>query len=263
MSRRRADSLLAERGLVRSRARAAEAIRAGLVRVGEDGPTVQKPGDMVPEESDLRLASPPRYVSRGGVKLENALVATGVDPTGRDCLDIGASTGGFTDCLLQHGASRVVALDVARGQLDWKIRTDERVVALERRNARELDSADLPFRPSLAVVDVSFISLTKVLPAVAPCLTAYGELLSMVKPQFELGPGRAPGGVVRSAADRREAIATVARVIEALGLRIRGLASSGLPGPKGNHETFVWAQVDSVGTELSFDLDVALGEVEP
>ena len=194
------------------------------------------------------------YVSRGGIKLANALDTLGLDVTGLDCLDVGASTGGFTDCLLQRGASRVIALDVAHGQLEWSLRNDPRVEVIERTNARSITPRDLPFEPALATIDVSFISLTKVMPAVADCLAADGQLLAMVKPQFELGRARVKAGVVRAAEDRREALITVAEAASELGLAVRGFASSELPGPKGNRETFVWAArrgggLDSAGME--------------
>ena len=203
-------------------------------------------------------ASP--YVSRGGVKLENALRILGIDVSGRDCLDIGASTGGFTDCLLRRGAARVIALDVGYGQLDWRLRNDPRVHVIERANARYLDPETLPFAPRLATIDVSFISLAKVLSPVGRCLAGDGEVLALVKPQFELGPGRAKRGVVREAADRREAILTAARSAQAIGLTVRGLASSGLPGPKGNRETFIWCATAGEGLD---DLEAAISEVEP
>ncbi|HEX8752414.1 MAG TPA: TlyA family RNA methyltransferase, partial [Solirubrobacterales bacterium] len=197
--------------------------------------------------AELLIDSGPRYVSRGGIKLENALDALAIDVAGRDCLDVGASTGGFTDCLLQGGAARVAAVDVAYGQLDVRLREDPRVTAIERANARALQPADLPFAPSLATVDVSFISLTKVLPAVARCLAPGGEVLAMVKPQFELGRERVGRGVVRDPADRREAIRRVADAAGELALPVRGFASSGLPGPKGNRETFLWCGGEGPG----------------
>jgi len=257
----RIDTALAERGLFPSRTAAAGAVRAGEVRVGADGPIALKPSELVGPDADLIVAERRRFVSRGGIKLSNALDALGVDPARRDCLDVGASTGGFTDCLLQRGASRVIALDVAHGQLDMGLREDPRVSVLERRNAREIDPGMLPFVPQLAVVDVSFISLVKVMPAVVACLAPGGKMLAMVKPQFELGRKRVGrGGVVRSSADRRDAIRSVAAEAEALGLRVGGLASSGLPGPKGNLETFLWC-----GAEVAplADFDAALAEVEP
>lgn len=241
MKKARIDAVLADRGLFSSRSAAAGAVRAGEVRVGADGPVALRPSQLVEPDAPLVVAQANRFVSRGGIKLENALESLGVDVAGRDCLDIGASTGGFTDCLLQRGASRVVAADVAYGQLDVRLREDPRVHVIERLNARELEPGDLPFVPSLATVDVSFISLTKILPAAARCLGPGGEVLAMVKPQFELGKGRVGRGVVRDAADRREAILAVAEAMVALGLPLRGVASSGLPGPKGNRETFVWA----------------------
>jgi 23S rRNA (cytidine1920-2'-O)/16S rRNA (cytidine1409-2'-O)-methyltransferase len=180
----------------------------------------------------------------------------------RDCLDVGASTGGFTDCLLQRGAARVIALDVAHGQLDWGLRNDDRVHVIERANARDLNPEDLPFTPSLATVDVSFISLTKVLPAVARALAGDADLLAMVKPQFELGRKRVKGGVVRDPAERREALTAVATAARDVGLAIRGFAPSGLPGPKGNRETFVWCSRS--GSGMSWDeVEAAVAEVEP
>jgi 23S rRNA (cytidine1920-2'-O)/16S rRNA (cytidine1409-2'-O)-methyltransferase len=249
---------LADRGLFPSRTAAAGAVRAGEVRVGQDGPVALRPSQLVAADADLIVDSGPRYVSRGGVKLENALEALGIDVTGRDCLDVGASTGGFSDCLLQRGAARVAAVDVAYGQLDVRLRQDPRVQVIERLNARELEPADLPFAPSLATIDVSFISLTKVLPAVARCLEPGGEILAMVKPQFELGKDRVGRGVVRDAADRREAIRKVAEAARELGLPVRGFASSGLPGPKGNRETFVWCGGEGPAVE---DLDAAVATV--
>jgi 23S rRNA (cytidine1920-2'-O)/16S rRNA (cytidine1409-2'-O)-methyltransferase len=239
-SKARIDAVLADRGLFPSRSAAAGAVRAGGVRLGEDGPLALRPSQLVAPDADLRLEQGARFVSRGGIKLDNALAALRLDVAGRRCLDVGASTGGFTDCLLQRGAIHVVALDVAYGQIDLRIREDPRVTVIERTNARDIAPADLPFRPELATIDVSFISLAKVLPAVASCLAPGGEVLAMVKPQFELGRERVRKGVVRDAADRREAIVSVARVAEGLDLPVRGFAPSGLPGPKGNRETFVW-----------------------
>jgi 23S rRNA (cytidine1920-2'-O)/16S rRNA (cytidine1409-2'-O)-methyltransferase len=255
----RIDAVLARRGLFPSRSSAAGAVRAGEVRIGEDGPFALRPSQLVDPDADLRLESGPRFVSRGGVKLDNALAALGIDVSRRECLDVGASTGGFTDCLLQRGAARVVALDVAYGQIDLRIREDPRVTVIERTNARELSPADLPFRPDLATIDVSFISLAKVLSAVASSLTPGGEVLAMVKPQFELGRERVRKGVVRDAAERREAILSVARVAEVLGLAVRGFAPSGLPGPKGNRETFVWCGGEG---EAIADLEAAIGAVD-
>jgi 23S rRNA (cytidine1920-2'-O)/16S rRNA (cytidine1409-2'-O)-methyltransferase len=261
MSRRRLDTVLTERGTFPSRTAAAAAVRAGEVRVGADGPFALKPGQLVEPEADLIVSEGVRFVSRGGIKLENALVALGIEVTGRDCLDVGASTGGFTDCLLQRGATRVAAVDVGHGELDWRLRNDSRMTVIERLNARSLEPGDLPFTPSLATIDVSFISLAKVLPAVAGVLSDDGEIVALVKPQFELGPKRVgKGGVVREAAARRDALASVAEAARFLGLAVRGFASSGLPGPKGNRETFIWC---SPGGESLDDVSAAIAEVEP
>ena len=259
MKKSRRDAVLAAQGLFPSRSAAAGAVRAGEVRVGQDGPVALRPSQLVEHDANLVVAGGPRYVSRGGTKLENALDALAIDVAGRDCLDVGASTGGFTDCLLQRGAVRVIAADVAYVQLDLRLREDPRVYVIERLNARALEPADLPFVPSLATVDVSFISLTKVLPAIARCLAPGGEVLAMVKPQFELGRERVGRGVVRDASDRREAIVKVAEAARELGLSVRGFASSGLPGPKGNRETFVWCGGE--GPEVS-DLEAAVLAVE-
>jgi 23S rRNA (cytidine1920-2'-O)/16S rRNA (cytidine1409-2'-O)-methyltransferase len=242
-----------------SRSAAAGAVRAGEVRIGQDGPVALRPSQLVEPDANLIVDAGPRYVSRGGVKLENALEALGIDVDGRDCLDVGASTGGFTDCLLQRGAARAIAADVAYGQLDVRLREDPRVYVIERLNARAMEPADLAFAPSLATIDVSFISLAKVLPAVARCLAPGGEVLAMVKPQFELGKERVGRGVVRKAADRREAIVKVAEAARELGLQVRGFASSGLPGPKGNRETFVWCGGE--GPEMD-DVEAAVLAVE-
>jgi 23S rRNA (cytidine1920-2'-O)/16S rRNA (cytidine1409-2'-O)-methyltransferase len=255
----RIDAVLADRGLFPSRTAAAGAVRAGEVRVGQDGPVALRPSQLVEPDAQLIVDEGPRYASRGGVKLENALEALGIDVAGRDCLDVGASTGGFTDCLLQRGAARVAATDVAYGQIDVRLRQDPRVHVSERLNARVLEPADLPFVPSLATIDVSFISLSKILPAVVRCLEPGGDVLAMVKPQFELGKERVGRGVVRKAADRREAILTVATAARELGLPVRGFASSGLPGPKGNRETFVWC--GGAGSEIG-DLEAAVAAVE-
>jgi 23S rRNA (cytidine1920-2'-O)/16S rRNA (cytidine1409-2'-O)-methyltransferase len=255
----RIDSVLADRGLFPSRSAAAGAVRAGEVRLGKDGPVALRPSQLVEPEAPLVVDPGPRYVSRGGTKLENALESLSLDVTGHDCLDVGASTGGFTDCLLQRGAARVAAVDVAFGQLDLHLREDPRVTVIERLNARAIEPGDLPFAPQLATVDVSFISLEKILPAVARCLAPGGEVLAMVKPQFELGRERVGRGVVRDPADRREAVLSVARAAAALGLPVRGFAPSGLPGPKGNRETFVWCGGEGSAVD---DLEAAIEAVQ-
>jgi 23S rRNA (cytidine1920-2'-O)/16S rRNA (cytidine1409-2'-O)-methyltransferase len=237
----RLDVLLVQRGLFDSRAQAAASVLAGDVLLLPDRRRVDKPGQMISEGAEIEVKRAPRYVSRGGIKLANALEAFGLDVGGALALDVGASTGGFTDCLLQHGAAHVVALDVAYGELSWKLREDERVTVVERRNARSLEPDELPYAPAVIVIDVSFISLTMVLPAVLRCAAPRFDCLAMIKPQFEVGRGRiGKGGVVRDASHRREALVSVGRAALALGASVAGYASSGLPGPKGNRETFVW-----------------------
>ena len=243
MSKRRLDLLLVERGLYESRARAAAAVLAGDVMLLPARERALKPGQMVAADAELEVAHGLEFVSRGGVKLANALDRFGLDVSGARALDVGASTGGFTDCLLQRGAEHVTALDVAYGELAWKLRSDPRVTVLERRNARALTPADLPYAPTVIVVDVSFISLTKILPAVLACAAAPRfDCMAMIKPQFEVGRERiGKGGVVREAGFRREALVAVGRfALEELRVSVRGYASSGLPGPKGNRETFLW-----------------------
>lgn len=263
MAKRRLDTLLAERGLYETRSRAAAAVMAGEVAIGRDGLRAEKPGQLVAEEAELVVDDRPRFVSRGGVKLANALDATGVDPAGRRCLDVGASTGGFTDCLLQRGAAAVIALDVAYGELHWRLRNDPRVTVVERTNARAIDPAALPHRPDLIAVDVSFISVAKVLPAVLACAADRCDCLALVKPQFEVGRERVgSGGVVRDADTRREALVAVGERVRELGAAVLGYASSGLPGPAGNRETFAWiAEAGRAGAVE--DLEAAARTVEP
>jgi 23S rRNA (cytidine1920-2'-O)/16S rRNA (cytidine1409-2'-O)-methyltransferase len=263
MAKVRLDTLLHRRGLFESRSRAAASVMAGEVRLG-DRPAA-KPGQLVAEDAEVTVAERPRFVSRGGTKLANALAALGVPVAGRRCLDVGASTGGFTDCLLQAGAAHVVALDVAYGELDWALRNDDRVTVLERVNARRLDGAQLPYRPDLVVADVSFISLAKVLPAVLACAAERFDALAMIKPQFEVGRERVgSGGVVRDPADRRDALVAVARAVrDQAGAAVLGFASSGLPGPKGNRETFVWlAEAGREGALDDAGIAAAAGAVE-
>jgi 23S rRNA (cytidine1920-2'-O)/16S rRNA (cytidine1409-2'-O)-methyltransferase len=263
MAKVRLDTLLARRGLFASRARAAASVMAGEVRLGGGGERAAKPGQLVAEDVEVAVDERARFVSRGGIKLANALELTGLDPAGRHCLDVGASTGGFTDCLLQAGAAHVVAIDVAYGELDWSVRTDERVTVLERTNARELTADRLPYAPDVVVADVSFISLAKVLPAVLACCAERFDALAMVKPQFEVGRSKVgKGGVVRSADDRRAALVTVAASAREAGAAVLGFASSGLPGPKGNRETFVWLAEPGRAGAVE-DLEAAAREVEP
>ena len=262
MAKTRLDTLLAERGLFPTRSRAAASVLAGEVRLGSGRERAAKPGQLVAEDVVVAVAEAPDFVSRGGRKLANALAATGVDPAGRRCLDVGASTGGFTDCLLQAGAAHVVALDVAYGELAWALRGDGRVSVLERFNARHLRPEDVPYAPELITIDVSFIGLAKVLPAVLACAAPAFDCLALCKPQFEVGrEGVGKGGVVREPADRRAALVAVAGAAERLGASVLGFASSGRPGPKGNRETFVWlAEAGRPGLE---DLEAAAREVEP
>ena len=263
MARVRLDTLLAERGLFASRTRAAAAVIAGHVHVGPGRARAAKPGQLVAADVELDVDAPPPYVSRGGVKLANALDALGLDPAGRRCLDVGASTGGFTDCLLQRGAAHVACLDVAYGELDWRLRSDERVTVLERVNARALEPDMLPYAPELIVIDVSFISLRKVLPAVLASAADRYDCLAMVKPQFEVGREKVgKGGVVRDPALRREALAAVAAGAREQGAAVLGFASSGLPGPAGNQESFVWLAEGGRPGALD-ELTGALAVVEP
>ena len=241
VARVRLDSLLAERGLFESRTRAAAAVIAGQVHLGAGRRRAEKPGQMVDAEIELEVDGPPPYVSRGGVKLANALDALGIDPAGRRALDVGASTGGFTDCLLQRGAAHVIALDVAYGELDYRLRADERVTVIERTNARAITAGELPYRPDLVVIDVSFISLRKVLPAVLATTADGFDCLAMVKPQFEVGRERiGKGGVVKDPDLRREVVNEVAAAAREAGAAVLGSAPSALPGPSGNRETFLW-----------------------
>jgi len=262
--KRRLDTVLAERGLYESRSRAAAAVLAGDVRLGGGGRRASKPGQMVTEDVDVEVAKPPPFVSRGGVKLANALDALGIDPTGRRCLDVGASTGGFTDCLLKRGAAAVTAVDVAYGELHWTLRQDPRVTVVERTNARSLTQASLPWRAGLVVADVSFISLRKVLPAALRCAAPRFDCVALVKPQFELGRAHVgKGGVVRDADRRRDALVAVGEAArEELGLAVVGYASSELPGPAGNRESFIW--IAEAGRETAVqDLGRAARRAEP
>jgi 23S rRNA (cytidine1920-2'-O)/16S rRNA (cytidine1409-2'-O)-methyltransferase len=246
VTRKRLDVLLVERGLAESRAQAQALVMAGLV------PGHSKPGEQVEEEAALEVESPPPYVSRAGVKLANALDAFDVDPAGLDCLDVGASTGGFTDVLLQRGAARVIALDVGHGQLHARLRSDPRVTVLERTNARTLE--ELPFAPSLVTCDVSFISVRSALPPALRLAAPGWEGLVLVKPQFEAGRAEVRKGVVRDPEVHRRVLHEVAEA--ALGWRaeVTGVVDSGLPGPKGNHE-FVVHLVSSDHPALPPELD--------
>jgi len=229
--KKRLDVLLVERGLAESRAQAQALVLAGLV------PGYDKAGQQVDESAELTVASPPPYVSRGGEKLVHALDAFGVDPAGRDCLDVGASTGGFTDVLLQRGAARVVALDVGRGQLHPRLREDPRVTVLERTNARAL--RELPFAPELITCDVSFISLRTALPPALGLAAPGWQAVVLVKPQFEAGRAEARRGVVRDPEVWRRVLRETAEAALGWEAEVAGVVDSGLPGPKGNREFFL------------------------
>ena len=247
MAKKRLDVLLVERGLAESRARAQALVMAGLV------PGYEKPGQQVDETAELRVERGPAYVSRGGEKLAHALDVLGVDPAGLDCLDVGASTGGFTDVLLQRGAARVIAVDVGYGQLHPRVRDDPRVTVLERTNARAL--TDLPFAPQLVVCDVSFISVRTALPPALRLAAPGWRALVLVKPQFEAGRadvGR--GGVVRDPVVRARVLHEIARASLGWGARVAGVVDSGLPGPKGNREFFLQLEQAEEPT-LPDDLD--------
>ena len=229
--KKRLDVLLVERGLAESRSQAQAYVLAGLV-TGHS-----KPGEQVDEDVELVVERPARFVSRGGDKLQYALEAFAVDPAERNCADVGASTGGFTDCLLQAGAARVVAIDVGYGQLHPRVRSDSRVTVLERTNARALQ--ELPFAPELIVCDVSFISVTKALPPVLRLAAPAWTALVLVKPQFEAGRADVTKGVVRDPAVQRKAIEAVIDAARGWDAVVLGVVDSGLPGPKGNREFFV------------------------
>jgi 23S rRNA (cytidine1920-2'-O)/16S rRNA (cytidine1409-2'-O)-methyltransferase len=290
MAKRRLDTLLTERGLFPSRSRAAASVMAGDVRVGVGRRRAEKPGELIDAQEPVSVAERPAFVSRGGIKLANALAASGLEVAGRRALDVGASTGGFTDCLLQRGAREVIAVDVGYGTLDYRLRTDPRVRVMERTNARALTPSMLPAPhasgegsvvrepggegspaadalPDLATIDVSFISLAKVLGPVLGCLSGRREVLALVKPQFEVGRGRVgKGGVVREPQDRRAALVAVGEAALALGAVVLGYHSSGLPGPKGNRETFILlsAATETVQrSQSAAELELLAREVEP
>ncbi len=233
----RLDQLLVDRGLFPSREQARRAVMAGRVEVG--GRRAEKPGVAVAADASIQLTAREPFVSRAGRKLAAALDHFGLDPAGRVCLDAGASTGGFTDCLLERGAARVYAIDVGYGQLDARLRADPRVVTMERVNVRLLPPDALPERCALVVADLSFISLAKALPALVPHLAPGGRLLPLVKPQFEAGRGRVgKGGVIRDEPRRREVVARAVAEIEGLGLECLGTFDSPVAGAEGNRETF-------------------------
>ncbi len=232
--------MLVERGLVASREEGRSRILAGEVLV--DDQPLAKAGSLVDSNALIRMKGKSLpYVSRGGVKLEKALQEFSIEVGDKVVLDVGASTGGFSDCLLAHGARRVYAVDVGYGQLDWKLRNDPRVVVLEKRNIRYLEGEELSDPPQIATIDVSFISLRLVLPKVQKLLTPYGEIVALIKPQFEVGKGKVgKGGVVRSGEEHRRVIEEIKEAAVALKLEVRGVTESPLLGPKGNREFFIY-----------------------
>ena len=239
MKRERIDKLLVAEGLADSRTKAQAMVMAGVVLV--DNQRVDKPSDQFPPDAKIRIkdAENPasKYVGRGGLKLEAALNEFQIDVDGQICLDVGASTGGFTDCLLQHGATRVIAIDVGHNQIDWRLRNDRRVEVREGVNARYLQPEDFVTKFDLIVVDVSFISLTKVLPVLVPLLEVEGKLIALIKPQFEVGRGEVgSGGIVRDAAQRERVVREVIEFAEALGLCSEGRMESPIHGAEGNVE---------------------------
>ena len=239
MKRERIDKLLVERGLVQSRTKANALVMAGVVLVDEQ--LVHKPSESFPFEANIRIKGSgdpaSRYVGRGGLKLEAALREFKIDVAGLNCLDVGASTGGFTDCLLQHGAHRVVAVDVGHNQLDWKLRNDARVELHEGRNARYLKPEDFDQKFDLVTIDVSFISITKILPAVVSLLTSQGRIVTLIKPQFEVGKGEVgKGGIVTDPSKHQRVVDEVNRAASELGLRVCGATASPIHGADGNVE---------------------------
>jgi 23S rRNA (cytidine1920-2'-O)/16S rRNA (cytidine1409-2'-O)-methyltransferase len=246
MKLERVDVLLVEKGLCESREQAKRLILAGEVRIGDR--VIDKPGQKLAEDSALEVREKPKFVGRGGIKLEGALEAFGIDPTGWVCIDVGASTGGFTDCLLQHGAAKVHAVDVGTNQLVWKLRNDPRVVVKEQFNARHMVPEDLGEKVRLAVMDLSFISLTKVLPAVFSVLDDEGSVVCLIKPQFELDrEDISKGGIVRDPALHERAVEKIRRfVVDECRREWRGLIASPITGTDGNQEFLAW-----IGGELS------------
>ncbi|MDM7922592.1 MAG: TlyA family RNA methyltransferase [Pyrinomonadaceae bacterium] len=238
MKKERVDKLLLDRGFAESRTKAQAMVMAGVVLVDEK--RVEKPSETFGPEAVIRIKGDTpesRYVGRGGLKLEHALKGFGVDVAGFNCIDIGASTGGFTDCLLQHGAASVVAIDVGTNQLDWKLRNDPRVEVRENTNARGLTPEDFEIAFDLAVMDVSFISVTKILPAIVPLLKSSGRIIVLIKPQFEVGKGEVgKGGIVREPEKHERVVTAVNEFAESIGLNVSGIIDSPILGAEGNKE---------------------------
>ena len=237
--RQRLDLLLVERQLVASREDGRRRILAGEILVNQQ--PVTKAGNLIDPAATISVKAAPRYVSRGGVKLEKALHEFTIPVAGKSCIDIGASTGGFTDCLLAHGAGKVIAVDVGYGQLDWQLRNDPRVLVLERTNIRYLTPANLPFVPDLATIDASFISLKLILPTVRLLIAADATVIALIKPQFEVGKGKVgKGGVVRSAEEHNRVVAEISQASIDYGYRVLGVIQSPLLGPQGNKEFLLY-----------------------
>lgn len=238
MKRERIDKLLVDRGLIESRTKAQAVIMAGSVLVDEK--RVEKPSESFPADANIRVKGggpETKYVSRGGLKLEAALTHFNIELEGRLCIDIGSSTGGFTDCLLRHGARHVAAVDSGTNQMAWRLRNDRRVTVMERTNARELRAEDFAEKFDLAVMDVSFISVTKLLPVLPPLLTDSGRIVTLIKPQFEVGKGEVgKGGIVREPEKHRRVIAEINQFAEQIGLSVRGVIDSPILGAEGNRE---------------------------
>ena len=237
-AKERIDKLLVERGMAESRTKAQALVMAGVVLVNDR--RVEKSSEMFSADDVIRMkgeTAESRYVGRGGLKLEAALDSFAIDPRGFNCIDIGASTGGFTDCLLQHGASRVTTIDVGTNQLDWSLRTDSRIDVRENVNARTLEPTDFETLFDLAVMDVSFISVTKILPAIIPLLSGNGRLIVLIKPQFEVGRGEVgKGGIVRDIEKHERVVAEVNSFAESIGLAVMGIIESPIRGAEGNKE---------------------------
>lgn len=238
MKRERIDKLLVDRGLIESRTKAQAVIMAGSVLVDEK--RVEKPSESFPADANIRVKGggpETKYVSRGGLKLEAALTHFNIELEGRLCIDIGSSTGGFTDCLLRNGARHVAAVDSGTNQMAWRLRNDRRVTVMERTNARELRAEDFAEKFDLAVMDVSFISVTKLLPVLPPLLTDSGRIVTLIKPQFEVGKGEVgKGGIVREPEKHRRVIAEINQFAEQIGLSVRGVIDSPILGAEGNRE---------------------------
>ncbi len=254
----RLDKLLLEKGFVESREKAKALIMAGKVLV--DGRVVDKPGTKLKGDEKIELLKTCRYVSRGGEKLEGALKKFKINPSGWVVLDVGSSTGGFTDCLLQHGAKKVYAVDVGKAQMDYRLREDPRVVLYEKTDARELSSEHIPERVDLITVDVSFISATKVLPTVVNFLHQRGLLLVLVKPQFELCPKKVKKGIVRERHHRKEAVLKLVNFLREIGFKVLRITKAYPKGAKGNEEFFILSSREGIQVNVQEELERALDE---